>query len=278
MSAVQNSRLSFAKIPKVLDIPDLLIIQKDSFKWFIEEGLKEILDEISPIEDFSGRFSLKFIRHYFEEPLKTLEDCKITDSTYSRPLYVTAEFTDRETGLIIEKKDLFLGDFPIMSDTGTFIINGTERVIVSQLVRSPGVYFSQEIDKTSDKEVFIGKMIPGRGAWLEFDTDKRDTLGVRVDRKRRQHITGFLMALKVIENKEEAIDLLGDYPSVRNTIERDPDTTREAALIDLYRKLRPGEPATVASAENLVNQMFYTPKRYDLTKVGRYKEIGRAHV
>jgi DNA-directed RNA polymerase subunit beta len=280
LSAVQNSRLSFAKIPKVLDIPDLLIIQKDSFKWFIEEGLKEILDEISPIEDFSERFSLKFIRHYFEEPLKSLEDCKITDSTYSQPLYVEAEFTDRETGLIIKKDDLFLGDFPIMSDTGTFIINGTERVIVSQLVRSPGVYFSKEIEKTSDKEVFNGKMIPGRGAWLEFDTDKKDTLGVRVDRKRRQHITGFLMALKVIENKEQAIDLLGDYPSVRNTIEKDQDTTREEALIDLYRKLRPGEPASVSSAENLVNQMFYTPKRYDLTKVGRYKveqKLGRQY-
>ena len=279
MSAVQNSRLSFAKIPKVLDIPDLLIIQKDSFKWFIEEGLKEILDEISPIEDFSGRFSLEFLNHYFEEPLKTLEDCKITDSTYSQPLYVTAQFLDRETGQI-KQQTVFLGDFPIMSDTGTFIINGTERVIVSQLVRSPGVYFSQEIDKTSDKEVFIGKMIPGRGAWLEFDTDKRDTLGVRVDRKRRQHITGFLMALDVIENKEDAIDLLGDYPSVRNTIERDPDTSREAALIDLYRKLRPGEPATVESARNLVKQMFYTPKRYDLTKVGRYKveqKLGRQY-
>ena len=279
MSAVQNSRLSFAKIPKVLDIPDLLIIQKDSFKWFIEEGLKEILDEISPIEDFSGRFSLEFLNHYFEEPLKTLEDCKITDSTYSQPLYVTAQFLDRETGQI-KQQTVFLGDFPIMSDTGTFIINGTERVIVSQLVRSPGVYFSQEIDKTSDKDVFIGKMIPGRGAWLEFDTDKRDTLGVRVDRKRRQHITGFLMALDVIENKEDAIELLGDYPSVRNTIERDPDTTREAALIDLYRKLRPGEPATVESARNLVKQMFYTPKRYDLTKVGRYKveqKLGRQY-
>ena len=279
MSAVQNSRLSFAKIPKVLDIPDLLIIQKDSFKWFIEEGLKEILDEISPIEDFSGRFSLEFLNHYFEEPLKTLEDCKITDSTYSQPLYVTAQFLDRETGQI-KQQTVFLGDFPIMSDTGTFIINGTERVIVSQLVRSPGVYFSQEIDKTSDKEVFIGKMIPGRGAWLEFDTDKRDTLGVRVDRKRRQQITGFLMALDVIENKEDAIELLGDYPSVRNTIERDPDTTREAALIDLYRKLRPGEPATVESARNLVKQMFYTPKRYDLTKVGRYKveqKLGRQY-
>ena len=277
MSAVQNSRLSFAKIPKVLDIPDLLIIQKDSFKWFIEEGLKEILDEISPIEDFSGRFSLEFLNHYFEDPLKTLEDCRITDSTYSQPLYVTAQFLDRETGQI-KQQTVFLGDFPIMTDTGTFVINGTERVIVSQLVRSPGVYFSQEIDKTSDKEVFIGKMIPGRGAWLEFDTDKRDTLGVRVDRKRRQHITGFLMALDVIENKEDAIELLGDYPSVHNTIERDPDTTREAALIDLYRKLRPGEPASVESAKNLVKQMFYTPKRYDLTKVGRYKveqKLGR---
>ena len=277
MSAVQNSRLSFAKIPKVLDIPDLLIVQKDSFKWFIEEGLKEILDEISPIEDFSGRFSLEFLNHFFEEPLKSLEECKITDSTYSQPLYVTAQFLDRETGQI-KQQTVYLGDFPIMSDTGTFIINGTERVIVSQLVRSPGVYFSQEIDKTSDKEIFIGKMIPGRGAWLEFDTDKRDTVGVRVDRKRRQHITAFLRALGVIETKEEAIELFGDYPSIQNTIERDPDTTPEAALIDLYRKLRPGEPATVESARNLVKQMFYTPKRYDLTKVGRYKveqKLGR---
>ena len=277
MCAVQNSRLSFAKIPKVLDIPDLLIVQKDSFKWFIEEGLKEILDEISPIEDFSGRFSLEFLNHFFEEPLKSLDECKITDSTYSQPLYVTAQFLDRETGQI-KQQTVFLGDFPIMSDTGTFIINGTERVIVSQLVRSPGVYFSQEIDKTSDKEIFIGKMIPGRGAWLEFDTDKRDTVGVRVDRKRRQHITAFLRALGVIETKEEAIELFGDYPSIQNTIERDPDTTSEAALIDLYRKLRPGEPATVESARNLVKQMFYTPKRYDLTKVGRYKveqKLGR---
>ena len=203
--------------------------------------------------------------------------CKITDSTYSQPLYVTAQFLDRETGQI-KQQTVFLGDFPIMSDTGTFIINGTERVIVSQLVRSPGVYFSQEIDKTSDKEIFIGKMIPGRGAWLEFDTDKRDTVGVRVDRKRRQHITAFLRALGVIETKEEAIELFGDYPSIQNTIERDPDTTSEAALIDLYRKLRPGEPATVESARNLVKQMFYTPKRYDLTKVGRYKveqKLGR---
>jgi len=287
LSAVQNSRLSFAKIPKVLDIPDLLIVQKDSFTWFIEEGLKDILQEISPIEDFSGRFSLEFLNHFFEEPLKSLEECKITDSTYSRPLYVTAQFLDRETGQI-KQQTVFLGDFPIMSDTGTFIINGTERVIVSQLVRSPGVYFSQEIDKTSDKEIFIGKMIPGRGAWLEFDTDKRDTVGVRVDRKRRQHITAFLRALYAvdpekwgkykIETKEDAIDIFGDYPSIQNTIDRDSDSSSEEALIDLYRKLRPGEPATIESARNLVKQMFYTPKRYDLTKVGRYKveqKLGR---
>jgi DNA-directed RNA polymerase subunit beta len=287
LSAVQNSRLSFAKIPKVLDIPDLLIIQKESFKWFLEEGLNDILSEISPIEDFSGRFSLEFLEHFFEEPLKSLEECKITDSTYSQPLYVRAQFLDRETGQI-KQQTVFLGDFPIMTDTGSFVINGTERVIVSQLVRSPGVYFSQEIDKTSDKEIFIGKMIPGRGAWLEFDTDKRDTIGVRVDRKRRQHITAFLRALYAvdpsqwgkykIETKEDAIDIFGDYPSIQNTIERDPDTTPESALIDLYRKLRPGEPATVESARNLVKQMFYTAKRYDLTKVGRYKveqKLGR---
>jgi len=287
LSAVQNSRISFSKIPKVLDIPDLLIVQKDSFTWFIEEGLKDILQEISPIEDFSGRFSLEFLNHFFEEPLKSLEECKITDSTYSRPLYVTAQFLDRETGQI-KQQTVFLGDFPIMSDNGTFIINGTERVIVSQLVRSPGVYFSQEIDKTSDKDIFIGKMIPGRGAWLEFDTDKRDTVGVRVDRKRRQHITSFLRALYAvdpekwgkykIETKEDAIDIFGDYPSIQNTIDRDSDSSSEEALIDLYRKLRPGEPATVESARNLVKQMFYTPKRYDLTKVGRYKveqKLGR---
>ncbi len=279
MSAVQNSRLSFAKIPKVLPIPDLLKIQKDSFKWFIEEGLKEILDEISPIADFSGRFSLEFLDHYFEEPLKSLDDCRITDSTYSQPLYVTAQFLDRETGQI-KQQTVFLGDFPIMTDTGTFVINGTERVIVSQLVRSPGVYFSQEPDKTTGDDLFIGKMIPGRGAWLEFDTDKKNTLGVRVDRKRRQHLTSFLMALDVINTKEDAIELLGDYPSVQNTIDKDSDDTREAALIDLYRKLRPGEPASIESAKNLVKQMFFTPKRYDLTKVGRYKveqKLGRKY-
>jgi len=288
LSAVQNGRLSFGKIPKVLDTPDLLIIQKESFNSFINKdqmnnqpsGLQEILDEISPIQDFSGRFILTFKDHFFEEPLKTLEECKITDSTFSQPLYVVAEFLDRETGQI-KQQTVFLGDFPIMTQNGTFIINGTERVIVSQLVRSPGVYFSQEVDKTSDRDIFIGKIIPGRGAWLEFDSDKRDTIGVRVDRKRRQHITAFLRALYAVnpesfnkmkmETKEDALTIFGDYPAIHNTITRDTDSTPEEALVDLYRKLRPGEPATVESAKNLVKQMFYTPKRYDLTKVGRYK-------
>ena len=288
MSTVKNSRLSFGKIPQVLEIPDLLIIQKESFNSFIgidqssnqQSGLQEILDEISPIQDFSGRFILTFKDHFFNEPHKTLEECKITDVTYARPLHVLAEFLDRETGQI-KSQEVFLGDFPIMTKNGTFVINGTERVIVSQLVRSPGVYFSQEVDKTSDREIFIGKIIPGRGAWLEFDSDKRDTIGVRVDRKRRQHITGFLRALYAVnpesfgkmkmETKEDALEFFGDFPSVHNTIARDTDSTPEEALIDLYRKLRPGEPATVESAKNLVKQMFYTPKRYDLTKVGRYK-------
>ena len=288
MSTVKSSRLSFGKIPQVLEIPDLLIIQKESFNSFIgidqssnqKSGLQEILDEISPIQDFSGRFILTFKDHFFNEPHKTLEECKITDVTYARPLHILAEFLDRETGQL-KSQEVFLGDFPIMTQNGTFVINGTERVIVSQLVRSPGVYFSQEVDKTSDREIFIGKIIPGRGAWLEFDSDKRDTIGVRVDRKRRQHITGFLRALYAVnpesfgkmkmETKEDALEIFGDFPSIHNTIVRDTDSTPEEALIDLYRKLRPGEPATVESAKNLVKQMFYTPKRYDLTKVGRYK-------
>ena len=288
MSAVKNRRLSFGKIPQVLEIPDLLIIQKESFNSFIEtdqsnnqkSGLQEILDEISPIKDFSDRFILTFKDHFFGEPHKTLEECKIVDVTYARPLHVLAEFLDRETGQI-KSQEVFMGDFPIMTKHGTFVINGTERVIVSQLVRSPGVYFSQEVDKTSDREIFIGKIIPGRGAWLEFDSDKRDTIGVRVDRKRRQHITAFLRALYAVnpesfgknrmETKEDALEFFGDFPSIHNTIARDTDSTPEEALIDLYRKLRPGEPATVESAKNLVKQMFYTPKRYDLTKVGRYK-------
>ena len=288
MSTVKNNRLSFGKSSQILEIPDLLTIQKESFDLFINKdqnnqksGLQEILEEISPIEDFSRRFELKILDHYFKEPQRSIEECRITDQTYSRPLHLVCEFTDRETGGQVIDRDIFLGDFPIMTRDGTFVINGTERVIVSQLVRSPGVYFSQEVDKTSDRDIFIGKIIPGRGAWLEFDSDKRDTIGVRVDRKRRQHITAFLRALYFVEpekfgkvkmeTQEQVLEFFGDFPSIHNTIARDSDSTPEEALIDLYRKLRPGEPATVESARNLVRQMFFTPKRYDLTKVGRYK-------
>jgi DNA-directed RNA polymerase beta subunit len=187
-------RFSFGKIPEVLPLPDLLAVQHESFKWFLDEGFREIFEEISPIEDFTGSLALELTDHRFGEPQMTLEEAKERDQNYAMPLFVTARFMNRQTGEIKEQQ-VFLGDFPIMTEKGVFIINGTERVIVSQLVRSPGIYFDVAPDKTSDKEIFSGKIIPGRGAWLEFDTDKKDTIGVRVDRKRRQYITAFLKAL-----------------------------------------------------------------------------------
>jgi len=289
-------RRTFGHLSEVAQMPNLIDVQRSSYDQFLQlgvakadrtsVGLQEAFSSVFPIYDFAGRAILQFESYELEAPKYDVDECQQRGLTYASPLKVTLRLVvweiDEDTGAKsirdIKEQDVYMGDMPLMTNNGTFIINGTERVIVSQLVRSPGVYFSQEIDKTSDKEIFIGKMIPGRGAWLEFDTDKRDTVGVRVDRKRRQHITAFLRALGVIETKEEAIELFGDYPSIQNTIERDPDTTSEAALIDLYRKLRPGEPATVESARNLVKQMFYTPKRYDLTKVGRYKveqKLGR---
>jgi hypothetical protein len=192
------------------------------------------------------------------------------DSNYSQPLFVTARFMNRDTGEIKEQQ-VFLGDFPIMTDKGVFIINGTERVIVSQLVRSPGIYYDVTRDKTSDKMIYSGKIIPGRGAWIEFDTDKKDTIGVRVDRKRRQYVTAFLKALGIAETDEEILELFGGAESIRNTIEKDTNADKEEALLDLYRKLRPGEPTTVESARSLIQTLFRNPKRYDLTRVGRYK-------
>ena len=263
-------RLSFAKIPEVLPLPDLLAVQHESFNWFIEQGLAEIFEEISPIEDFTGSLALELTNHRFGDPLMSIEECKERDSNYSRPLHVTARFVNRETGEIKEQS-VFLGDFPMMTDNGVFIVNGTERVVVSQLVRSPGVYFDQGRDKTSDRDIFTGKVIPGRGAWLEFDTDKRDTIGVRVDRKRRQHISAFLRALGIAETDEEILDLFHGAESIRNTLERDTAHDKDEALLDLYRKLRPGEPTTVESARGLIQTLFKNPKRYDLTRVGRYK-------
>ncbi|MDJ0790904.1 MAG: DNA-directed RNA polymerase subunit beta [Acidimicrobiia bacterium] len=265
-----RSRLSFAKIPEVQELPDLLGIQRESFDAFLETGLKQMFEEVSPIEDFTGNLALELTDHRFDEPPLTIEEAKDRDANFSRPLFVTARFLNKETGEIKEQQ-VFLGDFPMMTDNGTFIINGTERVVVSQLVRSPGVYFDETRDKTSGRSVYSAKIIPGRGAWLEFDIDKKDTIGVRVDRKRRQYVTTFLRALGIAETDEEILEVLGDNELVRNTLEKDPTSTKDEALLDLYRKLRPGELTTVESARSLIKTLFRTAKRYDLTRVGRYK-------
>ena len=273
-SARVSQRLSFAKIPEVQPLPDLLATQHESFNWFLEIGLQELFDEVFPIEDFTGSLALDLTNHWFADPTLTIEEAKERDSNYSRPLFVTARFMNRQTGEIKEQQ-VFLGDFPIMTANGTFIVNGTERVVVSQLVRSPGVYFDQVVDKTSDKDLYTAKVIPGRGAWLEFDTDKKDTVGVRVDRKRRQLVTTFLRALEIGESDEEILELFDGAESIKNTLEKDTTEDRDEALLDLYRKLRPGELTTVESARGLINTLFYNPKRYDLTRVGRYKLSGK---
>ena len=265
-----SERFSFGKIPEVLPLPDLLAVQHESFQWFLDEGLREIFEEVSPVEDFTGSLALELTDHRFNDPQMSLEEAKERDANYARPLFVTARFMNRQTGEIKEQQ-VFLGDFPIMTDKGVFIINGTERVIVSQLVRSPGIYFDTTPDKTSDKVIYSGKIIPGRGAWLEFDTDKKDTIGVRVDRKRRQYITAFLKALGIAETDEEILEIFDGAESIKNTIEKDTAVDKEEALLDLYRKLRPGEPTTVESARGLIQTLFRNPKRYDLTRVGRYK-------
>jgi DNA-directed RNA polymerase subunit beta len=264
-----RDRRTFAKLPEVLPPPDLISVQKESFAWFLNEGLNDTLGDISPIEDFTGNLALQFISHRFEEPKFDEDECKEKDLDYSRPLFVTAAFINKETGEIKEQT-VFMGDFPMMTDKGTFIINGTERVVVSQLVRSPGVYFDRSVDKTTDKDIFSCKVIPARGAWLEFETDKRDTVGVRVDRKRRQYVTVLLKALGY-GDADQILELFDGAESIRLTLERDPIETQEDALIDVYRKLRPGEPPTVESARSLLENLFFNSKRYDLARVGRYK-------
>ncbi len=264
-----RERRTFAKLAEVLPPPNLISVQKESFDWFVATGLNDTLSEISPIEDFTGNLALQFINHRFEPPKFDEDECKEKDMTFSRPLFVTAAFINKETGEIKEQT-VFMGDFPMMTEKGTFIINGTERVVVSQLVRSPGVYFDESIDKTSDKDIYTCKIIPARGAWLEFETDKRDTVGVRVDRKRRQNVTVLLKALGFGGDKE-ILDLFDGAESIAATLERDAIETQEDALIDIYRKLRPGEPPTVESARSLLENLFFNSKRYDLARVGRYK-------
>jgi DNA-directed RNA polymerase subunit beta len=270
-AVIDRERLSFSKLEEVLPLPDLVGIQRHSFDWLLEEGLAQVFKEISPIEDYTETFQLVFGKHYFKDRNHTAEECRDKDLTYDAPLHVEAHFVNKETGEIKEQ-DVFMGNFPMMTDKGTFIINGTERVVVSQLVRSPGVYFDRTLDKTADKEVYLAKVIPARGAWLEFDVDKRDTVGVRIDRKRRQNVTVLLKALGWTE--DEILELFEGAESIKLTLEKDHFETPEEALEDIYRKLRPGEPPTAESAKNLLENLFFNGKRYDLARVGRYK-IGK---
>ncbi|MEA5645084.1 MAG: DNA-directed RNA polymerase subunit beta [Cutibacterium granulosum] len=287
----ESGRISFAKIHEPLEVPNLLDLQVESFNWLVgneiwqshveealaqgrtdintKSGLEEIFEEISPIEDYSETMSLSFRDHRFEDPKHTLDECKDRDSTYSAPLFVTAEFTNNETGEI-KSQTVFIGDFPLMTPKGTFIIGGTERVVVSQLVRSPGVYFERNADKTSDKDIYSCKVIPSRGAWLEFEIDKRDTVGVRLDRKRKQNVTIFLKALGW--TPERILEEFGEYESIRQTLEKDHGVdSQDQALLDIYKKLRPGEPPSRDAAQQLLENYYFNSKRYDLAKVGRYK-------
>ena len=284
------ARHSFAKIREPLAVPDLLALQKASFDWLLGRedwqakvaveiaagnteipqvsGLSEIFEEISPIEDLAGMMSLSFRDHRFEPSKYTVEQCKEKDFTYSAPLFVTAEFMNNETGEI-KSQTVFMGDFPLMTDKGTFVINGTERVVVSQLVRSPGAYFERSIDKSTDKDVFTAKIIPSRGAWLEFEIDKKDLVAVRVDRKRKQPVSVLLKALGM--TTEEIRERFGQYEIFMATLEKDTIESQDDALLDIYRKLRPGEPPTLENARNLIDNFYFNTKRYDLAKVGRYK-------
>jgi DNA-directed RNA polymerase subunit beta len=293
-----DQRLSFSKIREALPIEelDLVAIQRGSFEWLIDEGLGEIFDEISPIEDSQGKMALSFLNHRFEDPKYSPEECKEKDYNYAAPLFVTAEFLNKEDGTI-KSQTVFMGDFPMMTDKGTFIVNGTERVVVSQLVRSPGVYFDASVDKTTGRDVYGCKVIPARGAWLEFEVDKRDLVAVRVDRKRKQPISVFYRAMKAFEFNEaegryelapvevlttevpdeEILDFFGGAESIALTLEKDnTGRTPAQALEEIYRKLRPGEPPNAEQAGQLLLGMFFLNKKYDLARVGRYKISGLA--
>ena len=285
-----SRRISFAKINEPLKVPNLLAIQTDSFDRLVgnerwaerlekaqaagdnsvpaQSGLAEIFEEISPIRDFQETMQLSFSEPEFADPKYSVEECKDRDATYSAPLYIKAEFMNLATGEV-KQQTLFMGDFPLMTEAGTFVINGTERVVVSQLVRSPGAYFEKAPDRTSDKDIYSARVIPSRGAWFELEIDKRDQVGVRLDRKRKQSVTVLLKALGWTESK--ILAEFGQYDSIRATLEKDSVKDRDEALLDIYRKLRPGEPPTVEAAQALLDNMYFTPRRYDLAKVGRYK-------
>ena len=265
----EMKRKSYSRIKEVLEMPNLIEVQKNSYQWFLDEGLQEVFDDISPITDFNGNLVLEFTNFTLEStPKYSIEECKERDATYAAPLKVRARLINRETEEI-KDQEIFMGDFPLMTDTGTFIINGAERVIVSQLVRSPGIYYASEFDKVG-KKLLSSTVIPNRGAWLEYETDSNDVFSVRVDRTRKVPVTVLIRALGV-STDAEIIELFGEEPKILATIEKDVSKSHEEGLIELYKKLRPGEPPTVESSESLLRGMFFDPKRYDLAKVGRYK-------
>ena len=267
-TATERKRVSFGKIPEAMELPNLISVQRESFERFKDEGLREAFKESSPIQSQNHVLEVAFGEHQFGDPAHTVEECREKDMTYQAPLLTDVRLTNKETGEIKEQL-VFMGDFPMMTDQGTFIINGTERIVVSQLVRSPGVYYSSEMD--SGKQIYKAQIIPSRGAWLEFEVDKRDQLMVSIDRKRKQSATMFLRALGIAVTNDDIIELLGNSDVIKRTLERDTALTREDALIEIYRRLRPGEPPTVDASRSLLEGLLFNPQRYDLARVGRYK-------
>ena len=264
-----NVRMSFSKINEVLDMPNLIEVQKDSYRWFLEEGLKEVFEDVSSITDYTGNLVLSFISYRLDdEPKYSVMECKERDTTYAAPLRVKAQLLNKETGEIKES-EVFMGDFPLMTDSGTFVINGAERVIVSQLVRSPGVYYDMTMDKTG-KKLYSATVIPNRGAWLEYETDQNDILYVRIDKNRKLPLTTFVRALGVATN-EQMKELFGEDERLSATLDKDLSHDVEEALLEVYKKLRPGEPFTVDGAQSHIETLFFDPRRYDMSKVGRYK-------
>ena len=263
-------RMSYSRQKEVLEMPNLIEVQKDSYQWFLDEGLKEVFDDISPIEDYSGKLSLEFVDFKLcEDDVKySIEECVERDATFAAPLKVRVRLHNKENDEISEH-DIFMGDLPLMTATGTFVINGAERVIVSQLVRSPGIYYAIAHDKLG-KELYSCTVIPNRGAWLEYETDSNDVFYVRVDRTRKVPVTVLIRALGIGSNAE-IIDLFGEEPKIVATLAKDTSESYEEGLLELYKKIRPGEPLAVESAESLIMSMFFDPRRYDLAKVGRYK-------
>ena len=267
-TATERKRVSFGKIPEAMELPNLISVQRESFERFKDEGLREAFKESSPIQSQNHVLEVTFGEHQFGDPAHTVEECREKDMTYQAPLLTDVRLTNKETGEIKEQL-VFMGDFPMMTDQGTFIINGTERIVVSQLVRSPGVYYSSEMD--SGKQIYKAQIIPSRGAWLEFEVDKRDQLMVSIDRKRKQSATMFLRALGIAVTNDDIIELLGNSDVIKRTLERDTALTREDALIEIYRRLRPGEPPTVDASRSLLEGLLFNPQRYDLARVGRDK-------